>query len=179
LTIFWPDGGIDTGPILLQKEVEISPDDTTGSLYFGKLFPLGVQAILEAVELVDTGVAPRLPQEEQLATYEPLCTAARCVIDWTRPRQDVYNLIRGANPQPGANSTFRGTPIYFFDVALWNAAIPAGNSGEIRQVLADGIVVQTGDRPLLVKRVQPYGGVKSAASEWAANNHIQAGDRFG
>jgi methionyl-tRNA formyltransferase len=55
LTIFWPDNGLDTGPILLQKEVEIGPDDTLGSVYFDKLFPLGVEAMLESIELVRDG----------------------------------------------------------------------------------------------------------------------------
>jgi methionyl-tRNA formyltransferase len=64
ITIFWPDGGVDTGPILLQKEVEISPDDTVGSLYFERLFPLGVEALMEAVELIKKGIAPRIPQDE-------------------------------------------------------------------------------------------------------------------
>ena len=68
LTIFWPDRGVDTGPILLQKEVEIAPDDTTGSLYFNKLFPLGVDALVESIKLIESGVAPRNAQDETLAT---------------------------------------------------------------------------------------------------------------
>jgi methionyl-tRNA formyltransferase len=63
ITIFWPDRGIDTGPILLQKEVEISPDDTVGSLYFEKLFPLGIEALVESIELIKKGKAPRIPQD--------------------------------------------------------------------------------------------------------------------
>src|SRR3972149_388106 len=73
LTIFWVDKGIDTGPILLQKEVEIKPDDTTGSLYFNKLFPMGVHAMVEAVDLIKKGRAPRIPQDDSKATYEPPC----------------------------------------------------------------------------------------------------------
>ncbi|MCJ7746292.1 MAG: methionyl-tRNA formyltransferase, partial [Desulfobacterales bacterium] len=61
LTIFWVDKGIDTGPILLQKEIEIGPDDTTGSLYFNALFLMGVEAMVEAVELIKKGKAPRIP----------------------------------------------------------------------------------------------------------------------
>ena len=83
LTIFWPDKGIDTGPILLRKEVDILPDDTVGSLYFKKLFPLGIEAIKESVELIRQGKAPRTPQDESRATYEGLCTQA--TIDWNQP----------------------------------------------------------------------------------------------
>ena len=85
ITIFWPDKGIDTGPILLQKEVEISPDDTVGSLYFEKLFPLGIEALAEAVELVKKGAAPRIPQDESQATYEGLCTEKDAIINWSAP----------------------------------------------------------------------------------------------
>jgi len=73
LTLFWVDQGIDTGPILLQKEVKVDPDETTGSLYFNKIFPLGVEAISEAVELIKTGNPPRIVQDESKATYDPPC----------------------------------------------------------------------------------------------------------
>ena len=77
LTIFWPDKGIDTGPILLQKEVEIGPDDTVGSLYFNKLFPLGVEALAESVQLVREGKAPRIAQDEAEASTRACARAGR------------------------------------------------------------------------------------------------------
>ncbi|MEE8473329.1 MAG: methionyl-tRNA formyltransferase, partial [Dehalococcoidia bacterium] len=118
LTIFWPDGGIDTGPILLQKEVEISPDDTTGSLYFNKLFLLGVEALIEAIDLVGEGRAPRIAQDESLATHEGLCREKDAVISWGEPAAGVYNLIRGTNPQPGATTRYRGGELKIFDCRL-------------------------------------------------------------
>jgi len=115
ITIFWPDGGIDTGPILLQKEVEISPHDTVGSLYFEKLFPLGIDALVESIELIKKGKAPRIPQDESQATYEGLCTEKDAIIDWSAPIDRVYNLIRGTNPQPGATTYFHGKTLKIFD----------------------------------------------------------------
>ena len=102
VTILWSDKGIDTGPILLQKEVDIGPVDTTGSLYFNRLFPLGIDAITEAVDLVKSGKAPRISQDNSLATYEPPCDDKVASIDWTKPAREVYNLVRGCDPQPGA-----------------------------------------------------------------------------
>lgn len=64
-TIFWLDQGIDTGPILLQKKVPIDPNDTTGSLYFNKLFPMGIEAMAEAVDLVKAGNPPRIVQDRK------------------------------------------------------------------------------------------------------------------
>ena len=75
LSIFWPDNGLDTGPILLQKEVEIGPDDTLGSIYFNHLFPMGVEAMLEGVDLVREGRAPKEAQDPDAGTYEGWCRA--------------------------------------------------------------------------------------------------------
>ncbi len=108
VTIFWVDAGIDTGDILLQKEVEIPAGETTGELYFNKLYPLGVDAVLEAVELIARGEAPRLPQDHSRATHDPPCDEKVARIDWTKPGHQVFNFIRGTDPQPGATALFRG-----------------------------------------------------------------------
>ena len=106
LTIFWPDEGLDTGPILLQKEVDIGPDETMGDVYFNKLFPLGVQSMLEAVGLVKEGNAPKIKQDLTQGEYEPVCRAM--TIDWMYPVGIVYNVIRGCNPSPGAATIYKG-----------------------------------------------------------------------
>ena len=115
IAIFWPDDGLDTGPVLMLREVEIAPDDTLGSLYFDKLFPLGVEAMVESVDLVREGRAPKLVQDEAQATYESWCRKADAEIDWSRPVADVYNLIRGANPQPGAWTTVGSEQVEVLD----------------------------------------------------------------
>ncbi|MCH7832498.1 MAG: methionyl-tRNA formyltransferase, partial [Proteobacteria bacterium] len=102
LTIFWPDDGLDEGDILLQKEIDVGPDDTLGSVYFDKIFPLGVEAVLEAVDLVKAGDPPHIKQNDDDATYESWCKKEHAEIDWAKPVDEVYNLIRGTNPQPGA-----------------------------------------------------------------------------
>src|SRR5207244_8594976 len=73
VTVFWPDAGIDTGPILLQRDAPVDPDDTAGTLYYRTLYPLGVEAVVDAVALVREGRAPRIPQDESRASYDPLC----------------------------------------------------------------------------------------------------------
>src|SRR4029453_17331914 len=89
LTIFWPDNGLDTGPILLQKEVEIQDTDTLGSLYFNKLFPLGVEALLEAEDMVRNAPPPKTPQHKPQATYEGWCKQEHAQIDGHKPLQEV------------------------------------------------------------------------------------------
>ena len=124
LSIFWTDAGIDTGPVLLQKRIPIGPEDTAGSLYFNRLFPLGVEAIAESVDLIKAGRAPRLVQDESLATYEPLCNDRVAGIDWGKPAAEVHNLIRGCDPQPGAYSFYRGKKVRLFEARLADVSRP-------------------------------------------------------
>ncbi len=178
LSIFWPDKGIDTGPILLQKSVEIGPDDTTGSLYFGKLFPLGVDAVTEAVEMVRAGTAPRVPQDESLATWDPLCTEDRTVIDWSRSVSEVYDLIRGANPAPGASTGFRGTRLKLFDAQRVDTS-PGISPGKVVSLEPEGFVVASRGGGILVKRLQSVGAAKVKAPEFIASAGLKVGDTFG
>ncbi len=178
ITIFWPDKGIDTGPILLQKEVEISPDDTVGSLYFDKLFPLGIEALVESIELIKKGIAPRVPQDESQATYEGLCTEKDAVINWLQPVTKIYNLIRGTNPQPGAITYFHGKRFKIFDSELLAGSV-GGLPGEIVNITKQGFAVAAINGAILVKRAQAEGSPKIASPEFAEQVHLRVGDRLG
>ena len=179
LSIFWPDKGLDTGPVLLQKEVEITPDDTLGSLYFGKLYSMGVDAMVESVQIVREGNAPRRDQDHSEATYEGWCRAEDVVIDWQNQTVDeVYNLIRGGDPSPGANTTLDGSPVAFF-----RASKIAGDSGldagEVAAVSDEGFTVAANGGAILVGRVQPEGGRKVMSPEWAGQIGLNPGTKFG
>jgi methionyl-tRNA formyltransferase len=178
LTIFWVDKGIDTGPILLQRQTHISPDDTIGSLYFDRLFPMGVEALTEAVRLVREGSAPRIPQDDAGATYEPPADDSNSAIDWSRSAADVYNLIRGSNPTPGAHAIVYATRVRLFDARLtatrdWPAA-----PGTIMAVHDESIDIALAGGVLHVRRLQREGGRKLAATEFADEMGIEVGDAF-
>jgi methionyl-tRNA formyltransferase len=178
ITIFWPDRGVDTGPILLQKEVEITPDDTVGSLYFEKLFPLGIEALVEGIELIKKGIAPRIPQDESQATYEGLCTEKDAIINWSAPIDRVYNLIRGTNPQPGATTYFHGKTLKIFDAKpIYD--IVGGLPGQIVNSSADGVVVSLKRGAILVQKVQMNKSSKIEAAEFAKQARLEIGDRLG
>jgi methionyl-tRNA formyltransferase len=177
LTIFYPNDGLDEGDILLQKEVEIGADDTLGSLYFDKIFSLGVQAMLEAVDLMRAGNPPRIPQDHSKASYESWCKREHAEIDWRKPADEVYNLIRGTNPQPGAWTTFQGKTLQIFDAA--KLAGTAGAPGEVTGVGEDGFIVAARGGQILVKRVRPQGQGKIPAAEFAANAGLRPGARLG
>ena len=178
LTIFWPDKGIDTGPILLQKEVEIDPDDTVGSLYFNKLFPLGVEALVEAVELVKQGRAPRIPQNESQATYEPIFKGEHAIIDWSSEARQVYDLVRGSTPQPGAATTYRGHQAQFFESKLKPGATK-GRPGQVLEASDSGLEVALNGGSLLVERIRRTGEAKTPAVEFIRSSGIKSGDMFG
>jgi len=176
LTIFWPDNGLDTGPVLLQREVAITANDTLGSIYFDQLFPMGVAAMLESVDLVKAGKAPKIVQNEADATYESWCRADNVAIDWTQPAAVVHNLIRGADPQPGAWTTHDGRRLQLYDCTRIDGA--AGVPGEVMAVGEDGIAVAAADGRVLIKRVRGE-GQKVAAAAYAADNGLAAGMRLG
>ena len=178
LTIFWPDKGLDTGPVLLQKEIEITPDDTLGTVYFGKLFDMGVNALVESVKLVADGKAPRIVQDESEATYEGWCRAEDVVVDWSKSADDVYNLIRGGDPSPGANTTFDGSTVSFFRASKTDGdtGTPAG---EVIEVGENGFTVAAAGGSITVGRVQPEGGRKVMAPEWIEAIGLKPGARFG
>ena len=177
LSIFWPDNGLDEGPILLQKEVEISDDDTLGSLYFDQLFPLGVEAMLESVDLVRDDKAPKIRQDHSEATYEGWCRGDLVRINWHMPTQTTWNLIRGCNPAPGAWTTFDGGKIAIFDSVKVGEARSV-QPGQITRVGDDGVQVATADGQILVKRVRPEGGKKVAAAQWAGEAGLGEGSRL-
>jgi methionyl-tRNA formyltransferase len=177
LSIFWPDNGLDTGPILLQKEVEITGDDTLGTVYFDKLFQLGIDAILEGVDLVKAGNAPKIVQDETNATYESWCKKEDAEIDWSKPVQDVYNLIRGTNPAPGAWTTHAGKALQIFDSARLDDA--SGAPGEVVDVSENGVAVAAEGGGILVKRVRAEGGKKIPAGEFADESGLAKGERLG
>jgi methionyl-tRNA formyltransferase len=177
LSIFWPDGGIDTGLILLQKEIEIGPKDTTGALYFNHLFPMGVDAILESIDLVKAGKAPKIPQDEAGATYEPPCDDRVAGIDWDKPAGELYNLVRGCDPQPGAFALLNGEKVRFYGAQILEESTDKA-PGTILAVDDQGIHVAVSGGKLVAGKVRTAKGKKVAAAEFATEQGLKAGDIF-
>ncbi|MHB8380783.1 MAG: methionyl-tRNA formyltransferase [Candidatus Binataceae bacterium] len=153
VTWFWPDKGIDTGPILTQKRAPISGADTTGSIYFNTLFPMGIDAMIEAIDLIKTGRAPRIEQDESLATYEAPCRDEHAKIDFARPAREVFNLIRGCDPQPGAFAELDGKRLRLYDAALDSTAASSA-PGTIIAIEAECMRLALAGGTLTVKRAR-------------------------
>ena len=178
ISYFWPDDGLDEGEILLQKEIDIGPDDTLGTVYFEKAFPMGIDATLEAIDLVRAGDPPKIKQDDSKATYEGWCNKKAAEIDWSRSVGEVYNLIRGCNPQPGAWTTFNGETLQIFDSEkVEDGAF--GRVGEVSGVGDDGMLVTAGRGAIRVKRVRYAGGKKVTAAEFAGEVGLDVGGKLG
>ncbi|MEM0988869.1 MAG: methionyl-tRNA formyltransferase [Pseudomonadota bacterium] len=177
---FYPTDGLDEGDVLLRWECEIGPDDTVIDLYFKKIYPAGVDSVLEVCDLFRAGNPPRMVQDESKATYESWCKKKDAQIDWGKSAEDVYNLIRGTNPAPGAWTTVAGNELQIYDSRRGDAPGPeAAAPGIVVSVSEDGVTVAADGGAVLVKRVRPQGGDKMPAAEWAASAGIQAGAKLG
>jgi len=182
LTIFRPSDGLDEGAVILQKKTPISADDTLGTVYFDRLFPQGVQAMLEAADLVLKGKHRETVQDESQASYEGWCRAGEARIDWAKPIDHVYNLIRGCNPAPGAWTTLNGKKLQIFDsrkaVFRRFADVP-GKIGEVTDVTAQSFKITAQGGSVEVLKAKFEDGKKVSGGELAQAGGIKAGSMLG
>ncbi|XP_033337383.1 cytosolic 10-formyltetrahydrofolate dehydrogenase isoform X2 [Megalopta genalis] len=160
-SVFWADDGLDTGPVLLQKSCKVKPDDTVDSLYNNFLYPEGILAMGEAVDLVAKGIAPMIPQPAEGATYDPMMNKKELQkIDWTKSAKQVHDFIRGLDSTPGAWTMINGEEVRLFGSSLWTGQLPEelskvdveGRSGFLHD---DGLLISAVDGNLVnVKRIK-------------------------
>jgi methionyl-tRNA formyltransferase len=182
VTIFRPNDGLDEGPVILQKETPISADDTLGSVYFDRLFPMGVKAMLEAADLVVAGKHRETVQDESQASYEGWCRAAEAKINWANHVDFVYNVIRGCNPAPGAWTTLNGKRVQIFDsrkqlIRTFGAV--KGKIGEISEIGPQSFFVTAQGGRIEVLKAKHEDGKKVSAAEFVAQNGIAPGALLG
>ena len=182
LSIFWPDNGLDTGDVLLQKKTPISATDTLGTVYFDRLFPLGVEAMMESVDLVKAGKAPRIKQDASKATYEGRCGPDNAKIDWGKPWEQIDRVIRGCNPAPGAWTTLNGVKLQVFDCKKIPVRTFGAVKGKIGEVVESGPasfqVTAQGGR-IEVLRAKLGDGKKLAAGDLLTAGSIKSGQLLG
>ena len=182
LTIFRPTEGLDEGPIVMQKECDIGPDETLGDIYFNKLFPTGVKAMLEAADLVHAGKHREMAQDESRASYEGWFREAEARIRWASHVDFVYNLIRGSNPAPGAWTTFNGKKLQIFDARKRVArrfADVKGKVGEVSDVTDASFKVTAQGGAIEVLRARGEEGKKLSGGEIARSAGLTSGSVLG
>ncbi|NBU00750.1 MAG: methionyl-tRNA formyltransferase [Betaproteobacteria bacterium] len=182
LSIFRPSDGLDEGAIIVQKETAIGEDDTLGSVYFERLFPMGVSAMLEAADLVYSGKHMERVQDEQEASYEGWCRSAEARINWANHIDHVYNLIRGCNPAPGAWGLFEGKKVQCFDARKHPArrfSSVVGSIGEVSELSDKSFFVSVQGGRIEIFKVKHEDGKKQNAAEFAAAYGLKNGSVLG
>ena len=182
LTIFRPSDGLDEGPVILQKETPIGPDDTLGSVYFDRLFPMGVAAMTEAADLVMSGKAKEVMQDESQASYEGWCRDPEAKINWHNHIDHVYNLIRGCIPAPGAWTTYNGKKLRILEarkVPARTFSSVKGKIGAVTDIGAGSIFVSTQGGQIEVLTLRPDDGKKLSGPEFCAQAGLTTGTILG
>ncbi|XP_072529047.1 mitochondrial 10-formyltetrahydrofolate dehydrogenase isoform X2 [Salminus brasiliensis] len=143
-SIFWADDGLDTGPVLLQKECEVEPNDTVDTLYNRFLFPEGINSMVEAVQLIADGKAPRLPQPEEGASYEGIQKKSNAKVNMAQPAEAIHNWIRGHDKVPGAWAVIAGQPVTLYGSSLLSGSVPAGQPLDMEGASQPGLITGSG-----------------------------------
>lgn len=178
LTIFRPTDGLDEGPVVLQKRTSIGPGETSGQIYFGRLFPMGVEALLEASVMIVRNGADAVRQDPSIASYEGWCRTEEARINWHHHADRVFDLIRGCDPAPGAWTVFRGRRLQLFDAKKMPVRTFADIGGAVGTVVgADdgGLIVAGHGANIEIKRVRYDGGAKQAAGDFCRQHGIVVG----
>lgn len=178
VTIMYQSEELDAGDIILQRRVPIEPEDTAHTLG-ARLAEVGAQALVEALRLIAEGKAPRIPQDPSQATYVGKLKKEDGRIDWTRPAAALVNFVRAIDPWPSAYTRHHGKLLKIWKCRAVPTAgtVAPGTVIEIRQ--GEGFVVAAGDGALLVRDVQPEGGRRMTAAEYARGSRMQVGERLG
>ncbi len=182
LTIFRPTDGLDEGPVILQRTTHIGPQDTLGSVYFDRLFPMGVQAMIEAADLVVAGRHREYLQDESQASYEGWCRKGEARINWANHVDSVYNLVRGCNPAPGAWTTLEGKELQIFDarkIPVRTFAAVKGRIGEIVEAAGHSFQITAQGGRIEVLRAKLGDGKKAPAADLIAAGTIRSGQLLG
>jgi methionyl-tRNA formyltransferase len=167
---------LDAGPMLLQARTPIVADETAGELTL-RLSELGAGALIEALALMELGLAKPQPQDDSLATYAPKLTRETAQVDWTRSAHEVGRHVRAYDPRPGAWGRVNGAEVKLFGARV----APRGSSrepGDVIAIDADGMLVACGGGAVRILFVQPAGKRRLTPLDWANGRGVAVGDRF-
>jgi len=161
ITVMYMDEGLDTGDVLLQRKIEIFPTNTGGSLH-DRLAQVAPEALLESLRLLAAGKAPRIPQDNAIASYAPRLKREHGEIDWSESSQAIERKIRAFNPWPTAFMKLNGRNLKIFSASVVDLG---GKPGEILRS-GNELVITAGKGALSLGEVQLEGKRRMSALEF-------------
>jgi len=161
ITVMYMDEGLDTGDILLQRKIDIEPNETGDSLH-DRLAQIAPNALLESLRLLVNGNAPRIPQDKTLATYAPKLNRESGRINWNESADVIERKIRAYNPWPGAFTEFNNRKLKIFSASIVDLR---GKPGEILRKDKE-LMIGTSDQALSLTEVQLEGKRRMSAVEF-------------
>lgn len=172
VTTMYMAKGLDTGDMILKQSTPIGPEETAGELH-DRLKPLGAQTLVQTLELLERGEAPRTPQDDALSSYAPMLDRSVARIDFTKPAREVHNLIRGLSPWPVAYTVLDEKALKVHRARLTDEKGPAG-------MLLDGerFVIACGDGAVELLEVQYEGAKRMSAELFLRGRRLQTGRQF-
>lgn len=170
VTTMYMDAGLDTGDIILKKEMKLTDEITAGELHDEMMF-IGADALKETIDLIAKEEAPREKQNDEETSYAPIMNKTLGNIDWSKSAKDIHNLVRGVNPWPSAYTLYEGQTMKIWKTVVLNS-VSEDAPGTILSVSKDGIEVSTKDNNLLIKEIQMSGKKRMLVSEYIKGNSI-------
>lgn len=177
ITIMQMEAGLDTGPMLVQAETAITPDDTAASLH-DRLAEMGAKYMLDALQQLEAGTASASPQDDALATYAHKLTKAEATIDWSTTAEQIRRKVCAFNPWPAANSAWKGKRLRLLQATTASGCADQG-AGTVCAIDDDGISVATADGCLVIRQLQLEGGRVQSSKEFINGHPIRVGDSLG
>ncbi|MDO5478749.1 MAG: methionyl-tRNA formyltransferase [Clostridia bacterium] len=175
ITVMYMDKGLDTGDMILKKKCAIDIKDNQITL-FDKLEKLGMEGLLETVELIEKGEVQREAQNENDSNYASVLTSKTGHIDWEKDALTVHNLVRGTYPWPAAYSYFEGAKYKITETELSDKR---GKPGEVLvSSPKEGLVVAAGNGAIKILRLQAEGGKEMNAADYLRGHSFEIGKTF-
>lgn len=178
VTTFLLNEAMDAGDILLQWEVEISSGDTAGSLH-DKLADIGAELLIESLDGIESRTISPRPQDESKVTVTRKLTKENSLIDWSKPANDLFNLIRALDPVPGGRTFLGGEPLKIRKVEPLGQSEKEGQPGEVLKAQGGNLIVQAGGSALKILTLQPSGGRKMSTEEFLRGHTVNEGTVLG
>lgn len=177
VTIMQMDAGLDTGDILAQQAIDLSPDETGASLY-GKLARLGGELLVKTLPSIEAGTLHPVVQRDKPTQYAKMLHKEMGDLDWSRPAQQLERLVRGLNPWPCAYTYYGSKLLKIWGSEVSDADTSGAEPGTVVQVTKDRIIVAAGSGALALKEVQLAGKKRMPVQAFLLGCRIRPGEIF-